>query len=555
MRQSWAFFLLVVTLLSGSALVAQGPGYCVNMNGTNEFIRVNHNNSLNVTSTWTIEFWLNPDVTPSGWDAIFSKGLNDRPASVWMYFNSIEVWYGNGTGSLIAYTDFSTISAGVWQHVAATRTAAGVVTIYINGVSEVSQAGTSVSPTNSERLNIGQRGDGSYYYDGNIDEVRYWNVARTQTEIRENMNKKLTGSESGLVGYWRLDGTTGNSASDDAGSNNGNLRNTPTRTLSAAPIGDDSDYLYTNSWAGQSLTLTSPEGDQMTVSNVAGSPDGIAIYRVDETPNASAGISGIGGNEHYYGIWKANGGTSYTATYGYGGNDGYESGVPDTDLRVYSRSHNVITSWSAVSYSLDQVSKTITATGLSTEFMLGSSSGGIALPIELLDFHASMTSNGVDVEWTTATEINNDFFLIERSSDLGNWEAIATVAGQGNSNVPVEYSLIDPTPNPGHNYYRLVQYDFDGKSETFPSVAVLNKSDDGELVDPSIFPNPSRGVLQVVAPNNGELKVYDLTGKLVLTQKVEAGGNVLDVSQLSKGVYSAQLSGSDTPYVTRLVVR
>lgn len=371
------------------------------------------------------------------------------------------------------------------------------------------------------------------------------------------MCKKLSGSESGLVSYWRFDDNLlSATATDDAGSNDGSLFNTPTRATSAAPVGNDATYLYTNSWAGQTLSLTSPEGDAFEVSNVTGSPDGVLIYRVDEVPNNPTGITGIGGNAHYYGVWKANGTSpTYTGTYDYAGNDGYQAGVPDADLRVYSRSNNAISSWTASTTTLDLAGRTLSATGLSTEFMLGSSGGGIALPIELLDFHAFATPSGVKVTWETATEINNDYFEVLRSADNQNWETLTTVPGQGNSRARTTYAWMDESPLQGSNYYRLKQVDFDGKSESFSSIAVMNQPDADGLAVPSIFPNPTRGVLQLVTPEAGEVRVFDLSGNLVWVQTVAKGGNVLDVSNLPKGVYSAHVKGHHQPHITRLVVQ
>lgn len=94
------------------------------------------------------------------------------------------------------------------------------------------------------------------------------------------------------------------------------------------------------------------------------------------------------------------------------------------------------------------------------------------LPIELLAFRAVHTSKGVEVTWSTASEVNNDYFTVERSSDSENWEEVATVKGAGNSNTPLSYNITDIHPLPGKSYYRLKQTDFDGTS-TYSHVAVI----------------------------------------------------------------------------------
>ncbi|MEM9024953.1 MAG: LamG domain-containing protein, partial [Bacteroidota bacterium] len=359
------------------------------------------------------------------------------------------------------------LTPGVFTHVAVTVNEKVAVDgkdyyqlkFYINGVLEATWTGTSVPPTNSSPLVFGQRGDGIYYMDGFLDEVRYWNVTRSQTDIRDNMCSSLTGSETGLVGYWKLDDGSDTTATDDAGSFDGTLTSGPTWNTSGAPIGDASTYLYTNSWSGQTLSLSSPEGDFVELSNVTNTPDGMVLYRVDNTPNSSTGISGLGDNAHYFGVFKSNGAsTTYTMTYNYAGNDGYQAGVPDADLRIYQRDDNSVTTWTTTTTTLNAVNQTLTATGQNTEYILGSSSGGAVLPIELGSFSAKLTPYGVDVFWTTMAEINNDYFLVERSQNgKDDWQLIGRTRGAGNSSDPLHYDLNDPSPLPGNSYYRLTQ--------------------------------------------------------------------------------------------------
>ena len=97
---------------------------------------------------------------------------------------------------------------------------------------------------------------------------------------------------------------------------------------------------------------------------------------------------------------------------------------------------------------------------------------GDPLPIELLSFTATSKIYHILIEWTTGSEINNDYFSILRSQDLQNWETISTVWGSGNSSIPISYSFVDFYPLSGISYYKLKQTDFDGKFEEFQPVAV-----------------------------------------------------------------------------------
>jgi hypothetical protein len=85
------------------------------------------------------------------------------------------------------------------------------------------------------------------------------------------------------------------------------------------------------------------------------------------------------------------------------------------------------------------------------------------LPIILVDFTAISTENGVEISWTTASEINNDFFLLERSFDGITWVAIAKIKGCGTSSYMQEYEFFDTHSKYLTHYYRLKQTDYDGK--------------------------------------------------------------------------------------------
>lgn len=115
---------------------------------------------------------------------------------------------------------------------------------------------------------------------------------------------------------------------------------------------------------------------------------------------------------------------------------------------------------------------------------------GTPLPIELISFEANVNDDKVDLTWITASEINNDYFTIERSVDAKNWEEIITTSGAGNSNLLIEYFESDYEPVIGMSYYRLKQTDFNGAfsySNIVPVRFEKNKNEDGLI---NLFPNP-----------------------------------------------------------------
>lgn len=152
-----------------------------------------------------------------------------------------------------------------------------------------------------------------------------------------------------------------------------------------------------------------------------------------------------------------------------------------------------------------------------TYFALGNPpGGGNPLPVELSAFDARLNGKYVDVNWTTQSEINNDYFTVERSKDNVHYDAIATVDGAGNSTVTHSYSYTDRNPLAGTSYYRLRQTDYDGHFTCFTPVSILNKNKSIF----NVYPNPSNGKDVNLEYSGNDLSTYqitvqDVTGKII----------------------------------------
>ncbi|MGQ0827452.1 MAG: T9SS type A sorting domain-containing protein [Bacteroidota bacterium] len=198
-------------------------------------------------------------------------------------------------------------------------------------------------------------------------------------------------------------------------------------------------------------------------------------------------------------------------------------------------------------------------------FSLANRSGGInPLPIELLSFDAKPNDAVVDLKWTTATEINNDYFTIERSKDGVIFETVSIVDGAGTSFSILNYSLVDDLPYKGVSYYRLKQTDFDGKISYSELVPVEFKMNDDFSFD--IYPNPNNGENLNISINTQKAQevlvvVYDVTGKkdyskLIVTS--ENGENVYAIDpshKLVPGVYLITATSYQAIYNKKLIVR
>ena len=193
---------------------------------------------------------------------------------------------------------------------------------------------------------------------------------------------------------------------------------------------------------------------------------------------------------------------------------------------------------------------------------LGSIDHNTVLPIELTSFSATCDGHSTLVEWTTATEKNNDYFSLERSDDAINFTEIARIAGAGNSIERLDYSYTDFGVHGGDNYYRLVQVDYDG-TRTASEIIVANCSDmPTEEPEVVAYPNPFNSDLTVELENFGDrparIDVYDVLGRLVYTEEVAASQNdyqtVLHLGGLSDATYTVRVATSDF-VINRKVVK
>jgi hypothetical protein len=167
------------------------------------------------------------------------------------------------------------------------------------------------------------------------------------------------------------------------------------------------------------------------------------------------------------------------------------------------------------------------------------------LPIQLISFTARLQTSVVDLNWTTMSETNNDYFTIEKSNDGIIYSLVGIQKGAGNSSEDQHYAMIDPKPFDGTSYYRLKQTDFNGNSKTFNPVAI-NKKNTGSF---EVFPNPSDGqnlfvkLSGNIANKEVLVVVYDMQGKeayskISVTGQSEELLQAIDpTNKLAKGVY------------------
>jgi hypothetical protein len=188
----------------------------------------------------------------------------------------------------------------------------------------------------------------------------------------------------------------------------------------------------------------------------------------------------------------------------------------------------------------------------------GVSFGSAPLPIKLISFNATSKGNSVVLTWQTATEINNDYFTIERSVDADNWEKILYITGAGNSNKTETYTSTDLNPLNGTAYYRLKQTDFDGKFEYFNVVAVnIEKK---SLHKIAVYPNPASENTSVSVEHNFSesnsnisISVKNIEGKEMTSFVSENIKTAIE--GLPKGLYFVTVSTESTQQTEKLIIQ
>ncbi|MGK2863145.1 MAG: LamG-like jellyroll fold domain-containing protein [Chitinophagaceae bacterium] len=225
------------TLINGPAWVASPVQYganAISFDGTNDMINIPDDNTLDITSALTLEAWCYA-IKNTGIQNVISKSSNTQNNGY------IFPRTDNGWSSVILYFHIAggwrTLSAPypslyTWHHLAATYDGASIK-LYINGVLAASQAQTGTITANSNVLGLGNQTGYAEYFGGYTDEMRIWNVARTQTEIQNNMDKELNPvTQTGLVSYYTNNQGINNGTNtglikliDQKGNNNGTLSN------------------------------------------------------------------------------------------------------------------------------------------------------------------------------------------------------------------------------------------------------------------------------------------------------------------------------------------
>lgn len=179
------------------------------------------------------------------------------------------------------------------------------------------------------------------------------------------------------------------------------------------------------------------------------------------------------------------------------------------------------------------------------------------LPVELVNFEVVCNNNAVELSWTTASEINNDYFVVEKSFDAINFFELTAIKGNGNSNVTNHYSAYDTNPSSVITYYRLKQVDFNG-DKTYHNIVSTNCNINGFNVNQLALNNNILS-FNITTTTNENLNIYfyDYSGRLIANKPITIveGINTVQLTNLeiSTGIYMLSIIGEQNSYSTKLL--
>ncbi len=174
----------------------------------------------------------------------------------------------------------------------------------------------------------------------------------------------------------------------------------------------------------------------------------------------------------------------------------------------------------------------------------------VFLPVTLLNLRGECNGKRALISWTTASEHNNDYFVVERSDDAVNFVEVGRVAGAGNSIEMLSYNYADYSIRTGDNYYRLTQVDYDG-TRTTSEIIEVHCSGNVPLGDPDVYvyPNPFGDELTVHLVNFGDvaahIQVYDMLGRMLFERTADDTEVVLQLGALPDAAYTVRVSTAD----------
>ncbi|RKY97424.1 MAG: hypothetical protein DRQ13_04695 [Ignavibacteriae bacterium] len=373
------FIIILVSLKSNLFAQDPFPGTALNFDGTDNYVQCGDSGSIGISNSLTIEAWIKvPSSFPAGSRVgnIIGNFAHSPNFNLEGHTNGRLRFWWNG-GELNIFTTNFDMRDDSWHHIAVIRDfTENEVIFYVDG--EIRRfypnAGSNVDYQWPLRIGGDFRANPGIPFNGLIEEVRLWNVVRTEQEIRENMHLTLTGNETGLVSYWQFNEASGDTTYDPVGDNNGTLFNFDVADwiTSTTPVGGGNSSTQIVSSTG----VFDFTGTNLSMDFIAkNGTDTIVVSHLNLGPNTTPSNYATFNSQY----WVVNkfGGSAFTGNLTFTPNEVItpEDEFSPSALRLFSRISNSIGSWSNLmgGASANASSNTVTFNNISSfsQFLIG----------------------------------------------------------------------------------------------------------------------------------------------------------------------------------------
>lgn len=535
------------------------PGLSLSTDGTsNSYIYAPDNESLDFGSTtdFTLTAWVKTTSNSSDAVIMAKKDWDTGSNNGWvMAIENGELWINVGDGSnRIDLRPDDLVNDGKWHHVAASFNRNGLAIVYLDGKNIASINMSSVGNIdNSKQFTIGADDEADYPLEAFIDEVCIYNAALSQSEIREQRHLTKDLSTSNLVTYIQFNEISGAAFDRAGGKNHCTFSALATRTTSTSPVGGGASQTLDCSTGG--IKSFSNADLTMEFPNTGTYPNGdIVVSRLDLNPDQNPNAFPVS--------------PSYWVINNYGTNSTF------TELTniVFEDIGNVVPTNTADQYKLykrnsNQTGNTwgnyidfadVITTGANGSATFSTDNGitsfsqfiltteGTVLPIELLQFSVYLNDlKEVKLDWVTGSELDNDYFIIEKSRDGITFLPLDKIESKGDSNENQYYESVDKKPFNGISYYRLKQVDLDGQfTYSLIKSITINALKDDIIV----YPNPIKSSqflnIKSYLEEDFEVIINDASGKTLKTEWINNGNGQISLSELPSGFYFYKIKGN-----------
>ena len=517
----------VLTVLSLQSTVSAQPGLALDFDGTDNYVTLPN---LLPSGSYTKEAWIN--IRTIG--AFTNNIVSGISSAFWVPGGNLSA--GNNFANFTV-VDPAVLTTGTWYHVAVTyNSATNTMILYKNAVQVDLQTALAYGPETECYLGTYNNGGGpgGFLFDGQMDEVRIWNVVRSAAEIAASMSCELTGDEPGLLAYYNFNQGT-------AGANNAGL----------TTLNDVGDHCVAQNGTLSGFTLNGATSNWVTPGgtvagtcannfpNIATTGNSVCIVTGDATPSAADFTDFNGTLSRTFTIQNTGNTTLNISGVIISGVNASEFSVTSSPAATVAPAGSTTftvtftpatngTKSAIVNINNDDADENLYTYNIAAAFF--------TLPVNMQSFTVKKDGTHSQLTWVTASESDNIGFDVQRSLDGRNWTNIAFVAGAGTSTTERTYLYTDLTPAKGTNYYQIKQRDFNNHG-TYSEVRQVTFANLATLVYP--VPTNDKIVIELIDARliGTQAVISDLQGKMLRQVTITKMQQEISLAALPAGTY------------------